>query len=559
MIQPTILVGDALYWLRGLDADSIQCCITSPPYYGLRDYGTVAWEGGRQDCDHHTSTHHQKQGATSQRAGRANVDEQKNDNYRDTCPQCGARRVDGQIGLERTPAEYIARLVEVFREVKRVLRPDGTLWIVEGDSFSSGKSKSGYTGTGSNDLGHSNRQSCSPPPGYKPKDLIGIPWMLAFALRAPYEAPTCVKSEIDRAWLAAMFDGEGCIGIRRFKSYRKDLEQAYQDGFVVYTVVTNNDTELLDRCKELTGLGWIAQKQKAGTVDSRGIISRRNSYGWRAEGNSAVDVIRAIYPHLIAKKRQARIAYTLDMLNKNGHGSRSVPKEIQEKKEFLKRLINCCNQREPGIDIPDWVEEPGAKVEPGWYLRQDIVWAKPNPMPESVTDRCTRSHEHVFLLTKSARYYFDAAAISEPVGTDPAENYPARARVTGRGGQGAAAARGNDRDKSGGFPPTAGNRRNKRDVWWIATRPTKWGKGLHFASFPEALVEPTVLAGSRAGDLVLDPFCGSGTTGAVAVRLGRDFLGIELNPDYAAICGRRIPAEVVHASEYLIPCPETTP
>jgi DNA modification methylase len=348
--EATLFVGDALTWLEALEGESVQCCITSPPYYGLRDYG-----------------------------------------------------VAGQIGLEKTPQEYVARLVGVFREMRRVLKADGTLWVVIGDSYArdarpgySGKQAYIYDaggGRASATLHLMGERNHAPESGLKPKDLIGIPWMLAFALRAD-----------------------------------------------------------------------------------------------------------------------------------------------------------------------------------GWYLRNDIVWAKPGPLPESVQDRCTRSHEYIFLLAKSERYYYDAGAIAEPVQTDPRENYPARARITGRGDQPAAAARGNDQGRSGGFPPRVsksgnksrrhmsdrggyvdgsgdmgssipweGSTRNKRDVWWVGTRANPWTKGKHFATFPEALIEPMILAGSRSGDIVLDPFAGSGTSGAVALRLGRRFQGIELNPEYAAICRRRIP------------------
>jgi DNA modification methylase len=201
-----------------------------------------------------------------------------------------------------------------------------------------------------------------------------------------------------------------------------------------------------------------------------------------------------------------------------------------------------------------------------WYLRSDIIWAKPNPMPESVTDRPTKSHEYVFLLTKSARYYYNADAIAEPGVTAAKENYPARAKVTGRGEQGFAEARGNDRDKSGGFPPRVsderkelrsdiesrhrssvpggqdlradpGHTRNARTVWTIATQPFS---GAHFATMPPKLAERCILAGCPEGGTVLDPFGGAGTTGLVADRLGRNSVLIELNPAYGGIARDRI-------------------
>ena len=175
----------------------------------------------------------------------------------------------------------------------------------------------------------------------------------------------------------------------------------------------------------------------------------------------------------------------------------------------------------------------------GWYLRQDIIWSKPNPMPESVTDRCTKAHEYVFLLSKSERYYWDADAIREPFQTDPSERYLERSRITGRGDQAATlAALGQPQQgKSGGFPPTK-NGRNKRSVWTINTRPYP---GAHFAVFPPDLAETCIKAGSAKGDTVLDPFMGAGTVGLVAQNLERKWIGIELSEEYCGLIKERIP------------------
>ena len=332
-----ILTGDCRDVLRSLPAESVHCAVTSPPYFGLRDYGMA-----------------------------------------------------GQIGLEPTPAAFVDEMVAVFREVRRVLRDDGTLWLNLGDSYNN-------------------------------------------------------RTKV------------------RTSSHQPSL-----NGF--------------------TDDNWAERAARGGVRMSNGM------------GVKEKDLLMI----------PARVALALQA--------------------------------------------------DGWWLRSDIIWHKPNPMPESVTDRPTSSHEHVFLLAKSERYLFDADAVAEGLRTDPKERYEERAKITGRGTQGAADARGNDRDKSGGFPPRnrgvpprhaayassdqsglddvgRGGRRNIRNVWTIATRPFAEA---HFATFPPALIEPCIKAGCPAGGTVLDPFFGAGTTGLVADRLGRDCIGVEINPEYAAMARRRI-------------------
>lgn len=263
-----VIHGDCLYVLKTLPDNSVHCCVTSPPYWGLRDYG-----------------------------------------------------VDGQLGLEKTPEGYVEKMVEVFREVRRVLRDDGTLWLNLGDSF-------GFP---------------------KQKDLTGIPWRVAFALQAD-----------------------------------------------------------------------------------------------------------------------------------------------------------------------------------GWYLRSDIIWYKPNAMPESVKDRPTKAHEYIFLLSKSPRYYYDADAIREEAKTK--WSFRAGAAKPEKGDN-------KDRNDNGRRCIVGAGTKNKRTVWHVATRPFK---GAHFAVFPPDLIEPCILAGCPEGGIVLDTFFGSGTTGVVASKLKRGFIGIELNPEYIEIAKTRL-------------------
>ncbi|WP_261534469.1 DNA-methyltransferase [Burkholderia multivorans] len=194
-------------------------------------------------------------------------------------------------------------------------------------------------------------------------------------------------------------------------------------------------------------------------------------------------------------------------------------------------------QPQQGVKPKDLYGQPWrlafALQDAGWYLRQDIIWHKPNPMPESVRDRCTKAHEYLFLLSKSERYYFDQDAIREPLAEKTFTTFGTKHRAQGNDSLGAVKSDNWGRSVKERQPKLTADGEiagaNKRSVWTIATKPYE---GAHFATFPEALVEPCVLAGSRPGDVVFDPFFGSGTTGQVAQRLGRRFLGCELNPDY---------------------------
>ena len=352
---------DCIEGLRLMEDESVDCCVTSPPYWGLRDYGTAEWVGGKPDCPHRRET---------KKTGHKNFDDMmgvRDSIYKSVCPLCGAVRVDRQIGLEETPEQYVEKLVMIFREVKRVMKKEGTLWLNLGDSYWGGGWRGSCISEYSGDIqkNHKGTHCGDTMPNakgnykdIKNKDLVGIPWMVAFALRAD-----------------------------------------------------------------------------------------------------------------------------------------------------------------------------------GWYLRQDIIWHKPNCMPESVKDRCTKAHEYIFLLTKSGRYYYDADAIREPHSSTPwgkGENGSIGKPNVGWLGQNAS-------DKSGWWlSGRAGNHprgRNKRTVWSIPTRPFK---GAHFAVFPPDLIEPCILAGCPEGGIVLDPFMGSGTTGMVAAMYQRNFIGFELNPEYCKMAERRL-------------------
>ena len=332
-----------------------QTCITSPPYYGLRDYGTAKWEGGNADCEHSismpTKWNDPKRGTSVLRPETAHRGGSSTH-----CHKCGATRIDAQLGLEETPEEYIKAMVEVFRCVWDVLEDNGTLWLNIGDSYcnSNGFARASpeYQREGRNNMPANDRKLDKlHETGLKTKDLIGIPWMLAFALRAD-----------------------------------------------------------------------------------------------------------------------------------------------------------------------------------GWYLRQDIIWHKPNPMPESVQDRCTKSHEYIFLLSKSHKYYFDHVAIKEPSKGEP------ETRDKNAEGYQADYSKG-DRFSKGERVFGADGMANKRSVWTVTTKPYA---GAHFAVFPSDLIEPCILAGAPIGGIVLDPFMGSGTTAQVAKHLNRQYLGCELNLDYKPLQDKRL-------------------
>jgi DNA modification methylase len=300
-----IYEGDCLTFLKQMPDNFIDCCVTSPPYYGLRDYG-----------------------------------------------------VDGQIGLDETPEQYVQKLVEVFREVRRVLKPEGTLWLNLGDSYASSTKGSGGPSSKQDSNAGSRYNPRKFNHGVKEKDLMGIPWMVAFALR----------------------------------------------------------------------------------VD-------------------------------------------------------------------------------------------------GWYLRQDIIWHKRNPMPESVTDRCTKSHEYIFLLAKSQKYYYDYEAIQEPsVAAGELRRFNDPKKIE----------RGMGKIPTGNESPDAlpyeiKDNRNKRSVWTVNTKPYK---DAHFAVYPEELIVDCIKAGCPENGTVLDPFMGAGTTGLVARKVNRNYVGIELNAEYIKIAEKRIYNEI---------------
>ena len=537
--QVTLYHGEARDVLTQLPAESVQCVVTSPPYWGLRDYGTATWDGGDAECGHVAPLGGgSAKGSTL--VGTGNREGYSADGqFRRECGKCGARRIDRQLGLEPTPEAYVDAMVDVFRHVRRVLRDDGTLWLNIGDTYAAQRGGSampaetlagGVSGHGdkvakrgreSEYLAHRNAASY----GLKHKDLVGIPWLLAFALRQPYYTGR-IKAESDRIWLSALMDGEGTMTVLSTTS-----PHGSGNSYPPIAQVRMTSEPVVQKAGSLVGVSSPAQYPPS-------LRGKRAVYQWRLSGRRAADVAGELFPYLIEKRKQALILWNHQAVRDSYETKRgvSIPVAAVEKQRACRELIQRLNHGEH-VDIPSWMVTPPSFTEPGWYLRQDLIWSKPNPMPESVRDRCTKAHEYLFLLSKSERYWYDQEAIAEPFADDRMGNPKG-------GGQYAQQAYtyAGPHAQSGlqrGEWNVDGERttRNKRSVWHIATAPFPEA---HFATFPPALVEPCILAGSREGDVVLDPFIGSGTTAMVARQLGRRAIGIDLNSEYLAMARRRV-------------------
>lgn len=497
--------GNVLDVLKELPEESVQMCVTSPPYWGLRDYGIEPqiwipedlW-GCPYSCEHewgdesitfapdnsdHKGKITHKEGFISPfRAGLGYVDQKQFSSQGQFCLHCNAWR--GSLGLEPTPELYVSHIVQIFRGVWRVLRKEGTLWLNLGDSYAGG-------GHGGHIDNKANKKIAGPsynqPTGLKPKDLCMIPAKVALALQQPYYTGR-IKQESDRAWLAGVIDSDGCIFISRKKvgqptgkvtngkKYVRTIE-----GFSPGLSVCGTILPILERCQRITGIGSIREDNNHGA----------QAYSWRVESGNAKKIIQEVYPFLVGKKQQARLAFW-------------CPPSGDKATSFHSALIDIHKVRASSVDA----DEPPTMYEPGWWLRNDIILAKRNPMPESVTDRCSQSYEHMFLLAKSGKYYFDAEAIKEPHSPD------GRNVTTTTVGPGAH----ENYQGSAGHERWPNNGRNKRDVWSVVTEPTPFA---HFATFGKKWIEPCILAGTSEKGCC--PECGKGWERVVEKSGGRDW------------------------------------
>jgi DNA modification methylase len=491
----TILTGDCRDVLATLPDRSVQCCVTSPPYFGLRDYGH-----------------------------------------------------DGQIGLEQTPDAYVAEMVAVFREVRRVLRDDGVCFINLGDSYHSGSGptaggcspKSTLGGGGGryrkgskneamHETGGGARRAIAcdtsgTEPEGSPADgcLCGS---LCGACRAAYRigkshsgcphAPTPVVSTV-----SSIPEHTGSTGSHPPTSDYVTPADRIADAIPgrhvehgrVPSLPAASQVSTLAECVPLP----LAARSPVDAVSGCRLCGQTLPPGDPgSDRNSACTCDTGSQSDASGQSKTGRFSSGLAYPDYTT-ASRAKPKDL--------------------LGIP-WLVAFALRAD-GWYLRQDIIWAKPNPMPESVTDRCTKAHEYVFLLSKSPRYFYDAKAVAEE-SADP-EGSAARYKSAFGGAKNEhLLASDQVHTRPIGMREFSGTR-NRRSVWTIATQPYS---GAHFATMPPDLAETCIKAGSRLGDMILDPFGGAGTTALVADRLQRDATIIELNPAYAALARDRINGE----------------
>jgi len=579
-MRNVVLLGDVREKLKEVPDGVVQTCVTSPPYFGLRDYGTGKWEGGDPSCPHGVTRWDgpkQTQGAQSGHSSKANC-------LSRTVCHCGAKRIDSQIGLEQTPDAYVAEMVKVFREVRRVLRDDGTLWLNLASSYVSGRIQSDHAIIREDLTDEEYWEALSGLWGeYEPaeSDVSEMPLEEHSASRElPYEGVPQVRGPLHDPSKSDTHGAGDVLLSQLCEIGKSDTKEANPTSVVQdvrYSVreVCCGDQEESAR-QALLQSDVLVQLQSAGQPLSLvGRAERENvsRSGEMAQGGAETRSVplspvshgglsgSPSYPPVLDASRASvgrvergdfvpRLPPTVSP-SRNGVRPHSAVHRVHPRRrleitvrfseipEHLYRYFRPAYVLKPKDDAQIPARVALALQADGWYLRSDIIWAKGNVMPESVTDRPTKAHEYIFLLTKNERYFYDHEAVREPAVT----THMPGAKVTETFHYGAGNG-GNSgltdllsRYKESGLPQT----RNRRTVWYINPKPYK---GAHFATFPEELPEICIRAGSKEGDLVLDPFSGSGTTLAVAKYLRRDYLGVELNPEYHKLIEERLrPAE----------------
>jgi len=469
----TILRGDVRDVLRTLPDESVHCAVTSPPYWGLRDYGTAKWDGGDPACDHIGKESRTVSGG----AGKQYTNLGSNRVFSGDCI-CGARRIDSQIGLEATPQEYVRQMVAVFREVRRVLRDDGTLWLNLGSShFGSGK---GGGGTFENDgMTASAGVLRGTPPTQSQSDALPC----GNGDTAPQDSPVAGR---------ACPDCGGELTVCSLSHRVRTAGTGPRNG--------PSGRWLSTRGHGSEHSGCASASRPASPTDAP--LSTMPSSSWNGTADASPSGAASEPPSL--PETSGGNVQDCERNSACSDGTvRRRPPSSRRTSDTVLVCVTCGYSSRPYpvfkpkdlVPIP-WMVAMALQAD-GWYLRQDVIWSKPNPMPESVIDRCTKSHEYIFLLSKRASYYYDAEAVKEP-GLD----WGPRDRTKSK--------HNTDGFKLAGQPPhhglidgDASAGRNRRSVWTVATQPFKEA---HFATFPTQLVEPMILAGTSAKGCC--PTCG---------------------------------------------------
>lgn len=487
----TLWQGDCLDVLRRLPDESVHCCVTSPPYFGLRDYGTAEWQGGDAECDHKHPDQIRGENPTAM-SGQGNGGSGRVV-YRDVCGKCGAVRVDSQIGLEETPQAFVAKMVEVFEEVRRVLKPDGVLFLNLGDSyFGSGKGLNGDGTLGKINSAkqRSNRGSLLSNVGRATAcDTFGK------ALE-DFRESDCLCQSLCDACRKAYQIGKSHSGIPHAPKQSASLSETIHEhkelqpdhlptsGFfhpANHNVDAIQDSENWPShvAEQLLASHQSTLEQSSQPLQGVHLPDGGSLVCLMCEQTLTHDDRQSVH----TKACTCDIVTPLGALNLDRSG-------IASSGLAYPHYTTTSLKPKDLIGIP-W-RVAFALQEAGWWLRQDIIWSKPNPMPESVTDRCTKAHEYIFLLTKSARYFYDGEAVKEKVADATVDRAKYHWASPGSKAAGYQELNGLNRDV-----PYADvvdlNGRNKRSVWTVTTQPYSEA---HFATFPPKLIEPCILAGT---------------------------------------------------------------